>query len=103
MFNEAGLAAILQFGALGLLGIFMYFSYQSYKNQIDFQQRITIRIIEVIEKNTTAHQQATSESKAICKGIEDNRTMEKEEHKALMAEHKILMEDHRHITKKLAV
>ena len=102
MFNEAGLAAILQFGALGLLGAFMYLSYQSYKSQIDFQQKTMMRIIEVIKDNTTAHQQAALRSKAICTSIEMNRDMDKEEHQALMDQHKMLTEDHKHITKKLA-
>ncbi len=103
MFNEAGLAAILQFGALGLLGVFMYQFSQSYKSQTEFQHRMMSQIVHIVQENTDAQRQAATKSEAICKGIEDNRTMEKEEHKALMAEHKILMEDHRHITKKLAV
>ena len=102
MFSEAGMDAVLQFGALGLLGAFMYLSYQSYKSQIDFQQKTMMRVIEVIKDNTTAHQQAAQRSKAICTSIEMNRDMDKEEHKALMDQHKLLTDDHKRITHKLS-
>ena len=102
MFNESGIDAIMQFGALGLLGAFMYLLFQSYKNQTDFQQKMMIRIMKVIEENTSAHRQAALKSEAVCTAIEDNRVMEKEEHKALMDEHKILMQDHRRITERLS-
>ena len=102
MFNEAGLAAILQFGALGLLGFFLYKFDQRYQSQVEFQHQMTLRIITVIEKNTSAHQQAALRSQAICTSIEMNRKMDNKEHEALMDQHKILTEDHRHITKKLA-
>ena len=101
MFNEAGLAAILQFGALGLLGFFLYRFDQSYKSQVEFQHQMTMRIITVIEENTSAHQQASLRSQAICTSIELNRKMDKDEHEALMDEHKTLMKDHKHITEKL--
>jgi hypothetical protein len=102
MFSEAGIEAILQFGALGVLAAFMFLSHRSGNRRTEFQQEMTIRVINVIEKNTAAHEQAKLESQAICKGIEDNRSMEKEEHKALMDQHKTLMNDHKHITRKLS-
>lgn len=102
MFNVSVIDAIMQFGALGLLGAFMYLLFQSYKNQTDFQQKMMVRVIKVIEENTSAHQQATRKSEAVCTAIEDNRVMEKEEHIALMDEHKILMQDHRRITERLS-
>ncbi len=103
MFSEAGMEAILQFGALGLLGTFMYLSYQSYKSQTEFQQRMMLRIITVVEENTISQKQATAKSEAVCTLIETNRTMEKEEHEALMTQHELLMEGHKHITEKLSV
>ena len=103
MFSEAGMEAVLQFGALGLLGAFMYLLFQSYKSQTEFQQRMMIRIITVIEENTTSQKQETVKSEAVCTLIETNRTMEKEEHEALMTQHGLLMEGHKHITEKLAV
>ena len=102
MFNEAGLAAILQFGALGLLGFFMYRFDQSYRSQTEFQQLMTVKIMEIVKENTDAQRQAATKSEAICTALETNRTMEKEEHEALMTQHEVLMKDHRHITKKLA-
>ena len=103
MFSEQGIAAVLQFGALGLLGAFMYLSYQSYKSQIDFQQKTMMRVIEVIKDNTSAHQQAVQRSQAICTSIEMNREMDKKEHQALMDQHKMLTDEHKHITQKLSV
>ena len=101
MLNETGLAAILQFGALGLLGYFMYRFDQSFKSQTEFQQQMTVRMMEIVGENTAAHRQATEKSEAVCKAIDENRVMEKEEHKALMIEHKMLIEDHSRITQKL--
>jgi len=98
---EGGLAAVLEFGSLGLLGTFLYFAYQSYKDQQQFQQKLTGDLMEVTRSCEYAHTNSANQFELMCKDIENKRDMEEKEHQALMKQHETLMEDHKRITQKL--
>lgn len=97
----AEFSSFLEFGSLGLLGIFLYFAYQAFKEQQLFQRELTEELMQITRDSSQAQTSAARQFDALCKGIEDNRKMVKEEHQALMNEHKTLMNDHRRITEKL--
>ena len=101
MLEGSGLASILEFGALGLLGTFLYLSYQVYKDNTKFTQELTQQMVDMGKEYADNNRNTIQQVEGLCKGIEDNRTMEKDEHQALMKQHETLMDDHKRITQKL--